>query len=80
MVVCQAYGTSIPHLDVVDVREIVITRLGEKAEDAIADQLEEVARSRAEADRLENEVTSRADKILESFLQGNPQARPVGPS
>lgn len=70
LVIRHAYGTSIPHLDVIDVREILIARLDPSLEDGIGAELERVASLRAEADRLENELTARAESILEAFLHG----------
>jgi type I restriction enzyme, S subunit len=70
LVIRYTYGTSIPHLDIVDVRTIPIPRFSREFENKIADELEAVAGLRADADDLENAVTGRAEAILAAFLQG----------
>jgi hypothetical protein len=70
LVIRQAYGTSIPHLDPGDVSTIPIARLGRAVEERIADHAEHAATLRAEADSLENELAKKADALVESFLSG----------
>lgn len=70
LVIRHAYGTSIPHLDVIDVRTIAVPRLTPAVENRIADALEGVAVLRADADVAENEVTAKAEGIFEAFMKG----------
>lgn len=64
-VVRNAYGTSVPHLDLGDVKKMDVPRLGDKAEGAIADLMDESVRLSAEADRLENEATKLAQEQID---------------
>lgn len=52
-VVRYASGTSVPHLDPQDIREMLIPRIDPKIEQDIADLSDEATRLSAEADRLE---------------------------
>lgn len=70
LVIRHAYGTSIPHLDPVDVETIPIPRLAPDVEKEIADLAEKAVELRAEADRIENEMAREADVILDDFAQG----------
>jgi hypothetical protein len=69
LVIRNAYGSSIPHLDPNDVACIPVVRLDDDAlEKAIADAAERAVVLRDEADRLENEVASDAEYIVSRFL------------
>jgi hypothetical protein len=65
-----AYGSSIPHIDPVDVKGVEVVRLSPADEDAIADLAERAADWRAEADLLENELADEAEQILSRFIAG----------
>lgn len=67
LVVRNASGTSVPHLDPVDIREVPIPRFDEAAEGAIADLCDEGIRIAAEADRLESHAIEEAESIVESM-------------
>ena len=62
------YGSSIPHIEVEDVRDFAVPRLHYRQEAEIADRVEEAARLRDEADKLENELGARAEVIIADFL------------
>lgn len=64
-VVRNAYGTSIPHLDPSDIQAAKIPRLGDAAENAIANLMDESVRMSAEADCLENEATRLAQEQID---------------
>ncbi len=71
LVLRNAYGTSIPHLEPSDVATIPIVRLTEEQENLIADLMEEAVTLRAEADELENTITNEAEEIIYQYLKGN---------
>jgi hypothetical protein len=71
LVIRNAYGTSIPHLDPTDVASIPIVRLGESLENEVADRMEKAAELRAEADELENAIAERADSLIGQFLHSS---------
>ncbi|MCY3606460.1 MAG: hypothetical protein OXH45_11995 [Gammaproteobacteria bacterium] len=64
------YGSSIPHIEVEDVRCLSIPRLAERAEEDIADRAEEAARLRDRADELETRLAESADAEVERFTRG----------
>jgi hypothetical protein len=68
LVIRHAYGTSIPHLEPADAATICIPRFDSGLENEIADRLEEAAQLRAEADDLEDQITDRAEQVMERFL------------
>lgn len=72
LVIRNAYGTSIPHLDINDVKKIRIPRLGEASENRIADLMDESVRLSAEADRMENEVVQRAQEQIDLTIGATP--------
>ncbi|MFB9749732.1 hypothetical protein [Leifsonia shinshuensis] len=63
-VVRFASGTSVPHLDPPDIREVLIPRFDSAREDEIADLSEEATRLAAEADRLETAAVKAADDAI----------------
>lgn len=63
-----SYGSSIPHIEVDDVRGFEIPRLDASLEDEIADLVEEAARLRDEADELETEIADAAEVVVAEFL------------
>lgn len=74
LVIRNAYGTSIPHLEPADVAECPIVRLDDKVEAEIAELAFEAVTLRAEADEQENTLTSKAERLLTDFLAGDRQA------
>jgi hypothetical protein len=68
LVIRNAYGTSIPHLDPNDVAGIPIVRLGDSLEKEVADRMEKAAQLRSDADELENAIADQADHVIEAFL------------
>lgn len=79
LVIRNAYGTSIPHLDPADVAAIPVVRLSQSLEDEIADRMEEAVKLRADADELENELTAEAEAIIDRFIAGDVQDVVVAP-
>jgi len=71
LVIRNAYGTSIPHLDPEDVRNIPIVRLGKEKENQIADIMEHAIELRVEADATENALAERAERLLALYLSGD---------
>ncbi|MDB5469762.1 MAG: hypothetical protein JWR84_1322 [Caulobacter sp.] len=70
LVIREAYGTSIPHLDPSDVAAIKIARFGEATENGIADLAESAAAKQAEAEKLERELGEDAGRYISEFLLG----------
>ena len=71
LVKALAYGSSIPHIDVLDVERLPVVRLGENIDNEIADLAEKGANLFAAADILENEMSAKAEHLLEDLLAGN---------
>lgn len=67
LVIRHASGTSIPHLDPVDIREVPIPRFDPAVENEIADLAEEATALGAEADRLETEAVKEAEALVEEI-------------
>lgn len=70
LVIRYAYGTSIPHLEPTDIATFPVVRLGQREENEIADRTEKAIAYRAEADELENDITAKAEGLVERFLAG----------
>lgn len=66
-VVRYASGTSVPHLDPPDVREILIPRFDTELEREIADLADEANRLSAKADRLETTAVDAAEAAVASL-------------
>lgn len=62
------YGSSIPELEVYDLRRLEIPRLDGGIEARIADRAEEAARLRDRADELEREIGELANQRIKKFL------------
>lgn len=71
MVIRNAYGTSIPHLDPVDVRNVPIPRFDAEIERRLGEMMVRVAELKAEADRLENESTELAETVASAFMKSH---------
>lgn len=70
LIIRNAYGTSIPHLDPTDIATTPIVRLSQGLENEIADKAERAVFLRAEADQLENETAERATTLIDAYLSG----------
>lgn len=70
MVVRNASGTSVPHLDPVDIREVPVPRLGVDAETRVADLADEATALSDRADALETEAISEAAELVDEAAQG----------
>jgi hypothetical protein len=68
LVIREAYGMSIPHLDPDDVAAFPVVRLDEEIEDRIADLAEQAASEQARAEMLERELSEEAGKVISEFL------------
>jgi hypothetical protein len=68
LVIREAYGTSIPHLDPADVANIPIVRLGEEREAAIGVLAENAALRMAEAEAAERDLAAQAELVVEEFI------------
>lgn len=68
LVIREAYGMSIPHLDPADVSEFTVVRLGTKNEEKIADFAEQAALEQARAESLERKLVDVAGQIVSEFL------------
>ncbi|MBO6717068.1 MAG: hypothetical protein JJ913_03830 [Rhizobiaceae bacterium] len=68
LVLREAYGMSIPHLDPDDVAGIAIPRLNDQKESAIADLAEKSAAKQAEAESQERDLAEAAGKVISEFL------------
>lgn len=66
-VVRYASGTSIPHLEPPDIRDITVPRFDPTDENRIADLADESIRLSAEADRMETKAVSAAEQAVASL-------------
>ncbi len=71
LVIREAYGTSIPHLDPSDVANIPIVRLGAKLETEIGELAENAALRMAEAEAAERELVVEAEVVVDEFLSSS---------
>jgi type I restriction enzyme, S subunit len=69
LLIREAYGTSIPHLDPSDVAAFPLVRLTKKREEALADAAEEAAAERGKADVKERKLANDAGTIVSDFLK-----------
>lgn len=65
------YGSSIPEIEVADVKALKVVRLRKSDEDSIADLAEESSELFAKADLLENSIAAEADDIIERFTNND---------
>jgi hypothetical protein len=70
IVVRNAYGTSIPHLDDGDVVGIQIPRLEDHVEAEISSLMIRAVEMRSHADDLEDTITDEAEEIVAQFIRG----------
>lgn len=76
MVIRNAYGTSIPHLDPIDIRELKVPRFELKQEEEIGRLARRAAVLRDEADDLEDAITGLAEDIVRSFAAQDVPSEP----
>lgn len=79
LVKALAYGSSIPEIEVADVEQLGIVRIGSADEDMIADLAEQGAALLAKADLLENDIAADAEAIIDRFIAGDTQDVVVAP-
>jgi hypothetical protein len=77
-VVRYASGTSVPHLDPPDIRDVMIPRFSRTQEDEIADLSDEATRLSAEADRLETAAVRAAEKAIAALTNRHGRVTSVG--
>ena len=68
LVIREAYGMSIPHLDPTDIAEFPVARLSMTIENKIADLAEEAALEQATAEALERKLAEDAGNVVSEFL------------
>jgi hypothetical protein len=68
LLIREAYGTSIPHLDPDDVASFPVVRLSQRQEDEIADLAESAAEQQAQAEVMERELAEEAGEVISEFL------------
>lgn len=73
------YGSSIPEIDVADVMQLEVARLGSVEENAIADLAEKASALRAQADILENNLAADAEAIVDRFIAGDTEDVVISP-
>ncbi|UHQ19594.1 hypothetical protein LVB87_15615 [Lysobacter sp. KIS68-7] len=71
LVIRNAYGTSIPHLDPDDVARTPVVRLKREIEQEIAAKMERAIELRVSADALEDDLANRAELLIHEFLSGD---------
>lgn len=75
-VVRYASGTSVPHLDPLDIREVLIPRLASSREVEIADLSDRATLLSAEADRLENKAIEVAENAISKLISRHGNSQP----
>jgi hypothetical protein len=68
LLIREAYGMSIPHLDPEDVGNFPVVRLDKATEDRIADLAEQACAEQARAEVLERELAEAAGNVISEFL------------
>ena len=63
-----AFGTEVPEIAPEDLSDVPIVRLGKKAEDEIADRVEQTSTLRMDADDEEDALVAKMDGFLEELL------------
>lgn len=69
-----AYGSSIPHIEVEDLKDFGIPRLDESVERQIATLAKEAFTSWSEADETEHQLADLAERVIERFLASYPKS------
>lgn len=70
LVIREAYGTSIPHLDPTDVANIPVVRLGPERESEIGELAENAALRLAAAEAAERDLAAQAEVVVDEFVSG----------
>jgi type I restriction enzyme, S subunit len=70
LVIRNAYGTSIPHLEPPDVGTIPVPRFEAQVENEIAERIERAVQLQAHADTLEDKITAEAEDAVRQFMRG----------
>lgn len=70
LVIRNAYGTSIPHLEPPDVGTIPVPRFDAQVENEIAERIERAVQLQADADVLEDKITAEAEETVRQFMRG----------
>ncbi|MGO7666548.1 hypothetical protein ACC697_29360 [Rhizobium ruizarguesonis] len=78
LVIREAYGTSIPHLDPSDVSNIRIIRLGAEREAEIGELAENAALRLAEAEAAERDLAAQAEAVVDDFVSGSSHVAVAG--
>ena len=73
------YGSSIPSIEVNDLRQFQIPRLQTAVENEIADRVEEAARLRDEADAIEIQLAESAEAEIRRFVGARQPSDPIAP-
>jgi hypothetical protein len=68
LLIREAYGMSIPHLDPDDVSHFPVVRLGESVEGDIADLAEKAVAKQHEAEVLERRLSEAAGAVIDAFV------------
>jgi hypothetical protein len=68
LVLREAYGSSIPHIEPADLANVPIARASPEVEDEVAEFAEEAASELSKAEALEREMADNASKIISDFL------------
>lgn len=63
-----AYGSSIPHVEVEDLKAFSIPRLAPELEEQISDLAEDAFKLWSEGDEIENEIAELAETVISDFL------------
>lgn len=72
LLIREAYGTSIPHLDPEDVASFPVARFAPAQEDEIADLAEGAAEQQARAEVMERALAEEAGDVITDFLSRHP--------
>lgn len=73
LVIRHAYGTSIPHLDPIDIRTVPIARFDDVTEKELGSLVVRAAVLSSQADELENKATAEAEKMIHRFVRSGPE-------
>jgi type I restriction enzyme S subunit len=71
LVKALAYGSSVPEIEVQDVKELPVVRLSEAAERAVAELAQTGSSAHADADQMERELGNRAGALIDRFIAGD---------
>ncbi len=66
-----AFGSSVPEIDLGELKQFPVARFGETVEDRIAELAEDAAQLRADADLIERGMADEAGKLIDRFIAGD---------